>query len=310
MSTIAAPRDDQATRLRAMVERTEAPAAGSAPRSRKRARTVCIASGKGGVGKTCLAVGLSTCFAEARRETILVDADLGLGNADLLCGVTPRRTTADIVAGVATCETSAVEVRPNFRLIPGASGDPRLADIGAEQRLALFDRFAWAEREAEVLLMDCGAGVGSSVLSFLASGDLAVIVTTPEPTSIADAYALIKCLIRQGDGAFETGRIKLVVNGVREPREGPRVYERLAKVCDRFLHFTPTLLGCVRHDMDVARSVCARTPIVEYAPRSHAAQDVRTIGERLARELGLADRGRARRARRTKPGIWARVLGV
>lgn len=310
MSTIAAARDDQATRLRALVERNEIPKPSVAPVPAKRARTVCIASGKGGVGKTCLAVGLSTVFAQEGRQTILVDADLGLGNADLLCGVTPRRTTADIVAGLATCETSAVEVRPGFRLIPGASGDPRLADIGAEQRLTLFDRFAWAEHQADVLLMDCGAGVGSSVLSFLASGDIAVVVTTPEPTSIADAYALIKCLVRRGDGAFETHRIKLVVNGVRDSREGPRVHDRLAKVCDRFLQFTPELLGCVRHDMEVARSVCARTPLIEHAPRSHAAQDVRTISARLSTELGLADRGHGRRSRRTKPGIWARVLGV
>jgi flagellar biosynthesis protein FlhG len=171
---------DQATSLREMARRTV-----------PRAQTIAITSGKGGVGKTNLSVNLSAVLAAMKRRVVLIDADLGLANADILCNVQPRFNLAHVVAGQRRLAEVMMPVPGGFSLIPGASGLAKMADLAETDRRRIVTDLDSVAENADVLIIDTGAGIGRNVLSFTSSADHVVIVTTPEPTAITDAYAVL-----------------------------------------------------------------------------------------------------------------------
>lgn len=282
MATIAASRSgpaDQASRLRALVEamsgaRVVAPAAPPA----RRVPVIAIASGKGGVGKTNLAVNLAIALAQRGARTTLLDADLGMANADVLCGLSPGRRLDQVLAergGLASC---VVEAPGGFLLVPGAVGVARVADLDAPTRQLLVEQLGELEARSDVVLVDTGAGIGRDVLSFAAAADRLLVVVTPEPTSITDAYGLIKCaVVRAREAGGHEPRVGLVVNEVRRTAETERVSARLTAACDRFLGHRPRLVGSVRLDERVARAVRRREPHLLAWPRCAASRDVRAI---------------------------------
>jgi flagellar biosynthesis protein FlhG len=278
---------DQAARLRALVERADpAPCPPAAPPARS-AHVIAIASGKGGVGKTCLAVNLSLALAAGGLETVLIDGDTGLGNADLLLGVPAGPHLGAVVRGTRTLDDVAVRVAPRLRLIAAGSGIASLADLDASARSRLIDAFATIERSARVILIDCGAGLGPVVLDLVASADTVLVVATPEPTAIADAYGLIKTLaIREPRPS--SGTVRLVVNQAADRAEAARIHARMSAVSERFLGLSIPLSGWVGRDPHVAQAVCARRPFILSAPRSTAGKHVRdlcgSVRERIDRE--------------------------
>lgn len=282
--------EDQASALRRLVE-SIAPAAPVSVEpggtSRGACRTVAIASGKGGVGKTTLAVNLSVALAAKGLRTTLLDADLGLANADVMCGVSARSHLGHVLAGQRTLSEITLEAPGGFRLIPGASGVSAFADLDQTRLERLLLALGEVERTSDVLVVDCGAGIGRGVMTFLSAADLAVIVATPEPTSIADAYATLKSLVARG-GETAAGRAGLFVNQARRAEEAEEVRQRIAGVSRRFLGVEAGWIGWAPVDNAAGNAIRARRPLLLSEPQSRAARSVRDAAGVVCDRLGLA----------------------
>jgi flagellar biosynthesis protein FlhG len=252
------------------------------------ARAIAITSGKGGVGKTNMAVNLAVCMAQAGKRVCLLDADLGLANADMLCGLTPRVTLEDVVCRGRRLSETVLLGPGGFRLIPGASGVARLADLSPRQRAELLAQLLVVERVADVILIDTGAGLGTNVLAFAGAAASTVVVTTPEPTALTDAYAMVKTLSTRSP---ET-QIQILVNQVKDRAEGESVFHRMSKVCGTFLRRQVAFAGWVPSDSTLPDSVRRRQPVTVLHPRSAATRQIRAIGRTLLGEAAPAsDRG-------------------
>lgn len=274
---------DQATALRGLVNQYEQSQAGAPqPPSRvqpKLAQTIAITSGKGGVGKTTISVNLAVQLARMGRRVVLLDADLGTANADVMCNVNAPATLAHVVAGRRELEDVIIEAPGGFRLIPGASGLANMANLSAHERDRLAAQMRRLESSCDVLLIDTGAGVGPNVLSFCAAAERLLVVTTPEPTSITDAYAVIKTIHAQAPRPD----IRLLVNVVQDEAEARAVFARIAGVCQRFLGLSPSYAGHVVRDAQVPRAVRQRRPFVLEAPNTGASACVLSLAHRLDR---------------------------
>lgn len=251
------------------------------------ARVLAIASGKGGVGKTNIAVNVALMLAARGRQTLLLDADIGTANVDLLLNVNARRTLMDVLAGRCGVQDACIRLDENLRVLLGASGLSEALELGLPQRETLFDLMKHIEGSAEFVVMDCGAGVSRQVLCFAEAADDLWVVTTPEPTSLADAYALIKMAAR-GASAL---RIGIVVNGARSAREARAVADRLAGVAARFAGAEAEYAGHVLRDDHVVSAVRERAPVVLRYPDCPAAACISTLAEGLAGEAARARRG-------------------
>jgi len=314
------PLDDQASRLRELVDqsgmafktsgRALVPAREPAPHPglQREAHVIAVASGKGGVGKTNISVNLAIAFAQQGCRAALVDGDLGLGNADVLCGLAPSAHCGHLLEGQRSLQETLITAPGGFTLLPSGSGVDRLADLPAPRRDALLRHLEAIGRAHDVMLIDCGAGIGSGVLAFLQAADTILVVTTPEPTSLADAYALIKCFARR-HGAVDRGsippdRLLIVVNQVSDADEAARVFARIAAVCRRFLAVEPLLAGHVCTDSAVSVCVRARRPFLLERPNTRASKCVRNLSVDLMDRFAL-DRCAPERIR---TGLAARIL--
>ncbi len=265
----------------------------------RRAPIVAIASGKGGVGKTNVAVNLSIALAQRGLRVTLLDADLGVANADLVAGVNPSRRVDQAIDGAAMDLASLTHEAPGgYRLVPGCVGVGRFAELGAVARERLLSGLVNLGATNDVLIVDTGAGVGPLVTGFVAAADLALIVLTPEPTAIADAYALIKCVravkggadqgpnARGDEGGLDVG-MRLIVNQA-SAEEARAVHGRVDSTTRKFLGLSVKLAGHVAHDPRLGLAVRARTPVSLAFPASQASNDLRDLGARVAEELNLA----------------------
>lgn len=256
-----------------------------------RAKTIAVASGKGGVGKTNLCVSLAAALARLGCRTVLLDGDLGLANADVLCGVSSAPGHfGQVLDGRKSLADIAITIPPGFTLIPGASGIARFAAMNDAEHARLIAALEPLESQSDAILIDCGAGVGPAVLSFLAAADAALIVVTPEPTSITDAYALMKCALqRHPEMNPANWPFMLVVNQAEHAAEAKEVHRRIASTAQRFLGIDVPLAGFVTFDSSVREAVRRRTPFIEFDRNSPASRDVRNLSGHLTRSLKLAD---------------------
>ncbi len=253
----------------------------------RRTRFVAIASGKGGVGKSNVAVNLAVRLSEMGRRVILIDADLGTADADVLCNVSPSLNLAHVVAGRSLLRDILIEAPGGFRLAPGSSGIASMAALSEFERAGLLQQIHQLDTQADVVLFDIGAGVGPAVLEFLAAADQQLIVTTAEPTAITDAYAMIKTLVRhRGDVD-----VRLLVNMVRDGGEGRAVFERIEAVCQRFLKLRIKYAGHVCHDARVVMAVRRRRPYVLDSPHCEASLCIGQLAHRMERHATTQTRG-------------------
>lgn len=277
---------DQATRLRQLVRRC-----------RGQARTLAITSGKGGVGKSNVAVNLSICLAAKGMQVALVDVDLGLANADLLMNIQSRYTLSHVVHGVRTIEEVCTEGPGGICFVPGASGLDDLANLSEFDRRSLSAQFQVLENNADIVVLDCGAGISRNVVSFASAADQVMVVTTSEPTALTDAYAMIKSLHRD----HSPGLVSLLVNKANSRAEAEETYRRLAGVANRFLKLAVASSGYMLHDRAVELAVQERRPFVIGYPRSNASACIAATATDLAqRYAGSHGRG----------GFFKRVVGL
>jgi flagellar biosynthesis protein FlhG len=259
-----------------------------------------VSSGKGGVGKTNLAVNLAAAFAARGQRVVLLDADLGLANADVLCGLTPRATLEDVVSGERTLEEVMMVAPGGFRLVPGASGVSRLADMGQMQRRNVLDQLLALERTTDLLIVDTGAGIGANSMAFAAAAHSILVTVTPEPTAIADAYGAIKTLVARGcrDG------LNLVVNMAASEDEGRAVHARIDRVARAFLSTPVRYAGSIPLDPTVPAAVRRRTPVTVAAPEAAASLAIRQLARVLSGESEATHRADQRK------GFLARLAAL
>jgi len=239
-------------------------------------RVICVASGKGGVGKTSLSTGLAFALAARGNRVCLLDADLGLANVDILLGVNPEKTLEDVLFGGVPMAEAIVPVAPGVDLVSGASGVPRLAELTRAERMRLATQFS-ALDGYDYLIVDNSPGISGQVVSLCLSARDLVVVATPDATAITDAYALIKVLTRAGLwwNPF------ICVNRARGRQQARLVFEKLRATAGKHLGLNCRYLGCVLEDEAVGLAASLRRPVAEAAPRSGAARDLAALAQAL-----------------------------
>jgi flagellar biosynthesis protein FlhG len=243
----------------------------------RRARVFAIASGKGGVGKTNIAVNLAIRLARMGQRVVLVDADLGTANVDVVLNVRSSHDLSHVLRGERTVDEVTVQVEDRLRLIVGASGLASVADLSAFDRQRIIEELGGLETQCDILLLDCGAGISSNVLAFAQAADELLVVTTPEPTALTDAYALIKVLSR----AAHTPPVRLIVNQARSDAESRHVAERVGSVAERFLGLHLASAGALPDDAHVESAVRERVPFVIRYPRCPASTALTALATQL-----------------------------
>lgn len=241
--------------------------------------SIAVMSGKGGVGKTNIAVNLSYALAALRNTVLLVDCDLGLANVDVLLGLAPTHTLQDMILRGIHARDAITEIGERLFLLPAASGVAQLAELDEDMLSLLVERLMPALPGFDFTLFDCGAGVNATVLAFACMVHVRVIVVTPEPSSLTDSYALMKILHSQ----YRIRTFHVIINQVENPREEMITYQRLASACNRFLGFSPVLLGSIRQDKAIPDAVRRQKPLLELTRTSPAAKSFQDLASRLVK---------------------------
>jgi flagellar biosynthesis protein FlhG len=239
----------------------------------KIAKTITVASGKGGVGKTSLVANMAICLSQLGQRVIVLDADLGLANIDVVFGVRPTHSLIDVINGDKNIDDIMIQGPRGVQIIAGGSGIRELANIESEKFHRLFSQLSFLEDKADYLLIDTGAGISNSVLSFCQGADQILIVTNTEPTSLTDAYGIIKVLNAQQPH----NNISILVNRVEEGDNGKQVFERLAKVSKDFLNLDVAFMGTLPQDRNMHIAIRQQTPLMVFSPMSPAAKELRRI---------------------------------
>jgi flagellar biosynthesis protein FlhG len=231
-------------------------------------KVVAVTGGKGGVGKTVVAVNLGAALAQLGRNTMLLDADLGLANVDVLLGMRARMNLEHVIKGECALEDVILTAPSGLRVVPASSGSLDMATLKKTQHAGLIQAFSEILEPLDLLLIDTAAGLGDGVVTFNEAAHHIVVVVCDEPASITDAYGLIKVLTRRQAGC----RIEVVANMVDGPGHGRALYDKLSRVCLRFLGFTPTYFGCVPYDEYLRRAIRRQATVVEAYPGSASAR--------------------------------------
>lgn len=237
-----------------------------------------VTSGKGGVGKTNISGNLAYALAQLGKRVILLDADLGLANVDVVLGVTPQKNLFHLFHEGASLRDILFQTPYGFAILPASSGVADMISLTTGQKLELLESMDALEEHIDYLIVDTGAGINDNVLYFNIAVQERVVVMTPEPTSLTDAYALIKVLALHHD----VSRFRVLVNMAPSLKAGKEVYARLAKACDHFLDgVSLDFIGTIPHDPHVKKAVMRQQPVCVAFPESQAAQSLHTLAQNL-----------------------------
>ena len=240
-------------------------------------RVIAVTSGKGGVGKTNVSVNLSAALAAAGERVLLMDADLGLANVDVLLGLSPEFDLQHVINGEKTLDEVVIPGPAGFQLIPASSGVEHMAELTTLQQASLITAFSELKTPIDTLIVDTAAGISGSVVSFAKACQEVIVVVCDEPTSLTDAYALIKVMsTRHG-----VSRFQMLANMVKDENQGLLLYDKLLNTCDRFLNVGLGYLGAMPFDNQLRAAVKAQQPVVSAYPRSRAAKAMRRIAEKV-----------------------------
>ncbi len=240
-------------------------------------QVIAVTGGKGGVGKTNFSVNLSIALAEMRRKVVLLDADLGLANVDILLGIKAEYTLADVLSGEVELRDILVNGPSGMKVVPASSGVQQMSSLSPQEHGALINAFGALSDQLDVLVVDTAAGISDTVVSFVRASQEVIVVVCDEPSSITDAYALIKLLNRE----YNMFRFRVVANMTRSLQEGRNLFTKLNTVCERFLDVSLQYVGHIPFDENVRSAVQKQKALLEFAPRCKAAQAIRAIAQKV-----------------------------
>jgi len=267
---------DQAEQLRNIIKKQN--------QVQKVARVITVTSGKGGVGKSSVSVNLAIQISRMGKKVIILDADFGLANVEVMLGIRPKYTLADLIyhgKGIEDIITSGPE---GIGFISGGSGIQELANVTKDQILYLTKKFYALDELADVIIIDTGAGITDSVLEFVTASSEVLLVTTPEPTSITDAYALLKTLNKKAEFSSDNTVIKMIANRVNSYDEAKQLFNKLNLVVDKFLDFNIEFLGAVPQDNTVSKAIMQQKPYSIVYPHSPSTKAIIELSNMLCKD--------------------------
>ncbi|MDK2985149.1 MAG: flagellar biosynthesis protein FlhG [Clostridia bacterium] len=275
---------DQAEKLRKLAMTTQNK---TGKTGESQMRVITVASGKGGVGKTSIVVNLAIELSRAGKKVMILDADLGLANVDIMFGIIPRYTLYDVFLGKKSLQEIVLDGPEGIKIIPGGSGIHELANIGYSERERLMADLKDFSRELDYLIIDCGAGVSKNVLGFISAADDVVIVITPEPTSITDAYGIIKIISK-----FQLHtEVYIVINKAGTVREACETARKIETVAGKYLEIKVRRLGFISDDLTVGKSVKEQKPYCVSHPNSKVAKDISQMAHNLIQKRMQSPQG-------------------
>lgn len=243
---------------------------------RKPVRVIAVTGGKGGVGKTNVSVNLAMALAAAGQRTLLLDTDLALANVDVLLGLSPTFTLADVIEGRCTLADAIIEGSRGLGVVPAASGRRHMTELQPAEYVGLIRAFSDLDRPLDVMVVDTAAGISDSVLTFSQAAQDVIVTVCNEPASITDAYAIIKVLSRERG----VQRVHVLANMTHYPSEGKDLFDKLYKVSERFLDVILSYAGAIPHDDWLRRAVQRQQAVVEAFPASASAVAFRELARR------------------------------
>jgi flagellar biosynthesis protein FlhG len=256
----------------------------------KKARVITITSGKGGVGKTNVTVNLALALSKMGLRVVILDVDFGLANIDVLLDIVPKYTLLDLLHNEKNIFEVLTDGPDNIKFLSGGSGVEELCYLGRKQIRKFVSSISLLDRLFDVILIDTGAGLSRNVMSFIMAADEIILVTTPDPTSITDAYALVKMVSRRD----RKKRIQIIVNKAESQLEANEVANKLCMVSNKFLSLKLLKLGYILYDDSVTKSVKLQKPFALYNPRCQASKSVFSIAQKLFSDAENRDRAGAK----------------
>ncbi|MCX7025559.1 MAG: MinD/ParA family protein [Spirochaetes bacterium] len=266
--------EDQAQKLRELMKASK-PRDGS---PQKKTRIITVASGKGGVGKTNVSVNMALAYAQQGKRVIVMDADLGLANVNIMLNMIPKFNLYHVIRKQKSMREIILDTEYGIQIVAGASGFSKIANLTDDERQSFISEL-YTLSSADIIIIDTSAGVSNNVLSFVAAADDAIIVTTPEPTAITDAYGIIKIIATEIEN-LNIG-LKLVVNRVKNVTDGKKVAERIINISAQFLNLKVEYLGCIYDDPIVSQAVLRQKPFMVLEPKSKAAISIQHLVSRI-----------------------------
>ncbi len=271
---------DQASKLRELINNRKSilkEISSDDDNNTKTARVICVTSGKGGVGKTNFTINLGVELSKLDNRVTIIDADLGLANIDVLLGTVPKYTLYDVIHKDKSIDEVIMNGPNNMKVISGGSGVLELVDMDSEYIKQLIEKLNDINKYTDIILIDTGAGLSNSILSFVLSAEEVILVTTPEPTSITDAYAMIKTI----NFKSKDKKIKVIINRVESTKEGHIAFEKLNNASNRFLSMNLEKLGYVFDDSNVVKSVKKQQPFTIEYPNSIASKNIKQMALKI-----------------------------
>jgi len=236
-------------------------------------KVIAVASGKGGVGKTNVSVNLSMALSQGGKDVLLLDADLGLANVDVLLGLRPRHTLSDVINGSRALEEIIINGPESLKIIPASSGVKNMADLNSMEHAGIIRAFSELSHSIDVLMIDTAAGISESVITFTRAAQEVIVVLCDEPTSITDAYALIKVLNKD----YGIRRFRVISNMVQSLQEGRELFKKIMTVTDKYLDVQLDFMGMVPYDDFLRKAVQRQKAVIDAYPRSKSAMAFKSL---------------------------------
>ncbi len=243
----------------------------------KPVRVIAVTSGKGGVGKTNLAVNLGVTLARMRRQVALLDADMGLANVDILLGLSPEYNLSHVLRGEKTLSEIMLTGPAGLKIIPASSGIQHMSELSTVEQAGVIRAFSEIDKDLDVLIVDTAAGISASVVNFARACQEIIVVVCDEPTSLTDAYAYIKLLNRD----YALSKFHIVTNMVHSAQQGRNLFAKLCKVTDRYLDVNLQFAGSIPMDESLRKAVQKQTPVVELFPQSQVAMAFKQLAKTI-----------------------------